>query len=344
MRRVPACLAPGVAAILALGVVAAPVGAADPVTLGTVEINGGAIATSDLHVTVTTLAEGATKMRLSNDGLAYKELAWAPSATWDLGDTTYGAQSHPNVPGVFVAFDDGTDTWDEAWTTLDRINYDVTPPTETTMRVSFALGETVSAGGSATHRITWLNSDDVGTQRYEVDERTDGGSWGHVSTTLPLPGLLHALSSGHSHQLRARGVDYAGNVGAWLEGPTVQVTARQESSSKIKWSGTWKRVTAGSFWGGGAMSSTDVGAKAKIRFSGRSIALVARTGPHRGAFTVSIDGVQVDVVNLRGGKLKARQVVWTKWWPNSASHTVSIKLMKVPGGSRAEVDAFIVEG
>lgn len=348
MRRVPARLAPAIAAVIVLGGVAAPAAsAADPVVVLTVEINGGASATNDLHVTVTTEAEGATQMKLSNDGVTFTNaMPVADSVAWDLGDTTYGGQLHPNRPGVVVAFDNGTDTWDEAWVDVDSIVYDTSPPTETAMRISFVPGETVSTGGSATHLITWLNDDHggSGTVRYEVDERTDGGAWSEVSTTLPLPGLQRRLSTGHSHQFQAQGVDLAGNVSAPLLGPIVQIKAYQESSSKIKWSGSWKRVTSHSLWAGAAKSSSDPGAKAKITFTGQSIALVCRLGPKGGMLVVSVDGVKVGTVSLRAGKLKARRVVWAKWWPTSGSHTVSAKVQKAPGGSRAEVDAFIVEG
>ncbi len=345
MRRGPARLAMAVAAIIAIGAMAAPAGAAASVIPGNVAINDGSVATNDLQVVVSTPASGATQMRLSNDGLTFTPpMPKVASVDWDLGDTTYGTQGDPARLWVFVWFDDGTETWDPDWLTGDQINWDVTPPTETAMRVSLNPDSTVSSGGMVSHRITWLNTDNVGTQRYDVQERIDGGAWSDVSTTLQLPGLLRAVSAGHSHQFQARGVDYAGNVGAWLLGPTVHVTAYQESSAKVTWTGTWKRVTSSALWGGAAKASSDPGAKARIRFSGQSIALVCRLGPKRGMLVISVDGVKVGTVPLRAAALKARRVVWAKWWPTSGSHTVSVKVQKAPGGSKAEVDAFVVEG
>ena len=246
---------------------------------------------------------------------------------------------------MFVWFDDGTDTWDPDWLTGDQINWDVTPPTETAMRVSLYPDSTVSSSGMVTHRITWLNTDNVGTQRYDVQERIDGGAWSDVSTTLPAAGPAARALGGAQPPVPGRGASTtpATSGPGWL-GPTVHVTAYQESSSKITWTGTWKRVTSSSLWGGAAKASSDPGAKAKIRFSGQSIALVCRLGPKRGMLVISVDGVKVDTVPLRAAALKARRVVWTKWWPTSGSHTVSVKVQKAPGGSKAEVDAFVVDG
>ena len=99
MRRVPARLAMAVAAIIAMGAMAAPAGAAASVIPGNVAINDGALATNDLHVVVSTPASGATQMRLSNDGLTFTpSMPKVASVDWDLGDTTYGTQGDAAQP------------------------------------------------------------------------------------------------------------------------------------------------------------------------------------------------------------------------------------------------------
>ena len=71
------------------------------------------------------------------------------------------------------------------------------------------------------------------------------------------------------------------------------------------------------------------------------IALVSRQGPKRGGLAVYVNGVKVDTIALRAASNSYRRVVWTKWWPTSASRTVTFKVIGFPGSDRAEVDAVL---
>ena len=317
--------------------------AADPPVPGTIEINGGTPWTNDAIVTVSTPADNASSMRLSTDGVTWKTMAWASSTSWDLTDAAYGGTSTIGLKHVYVDFDDGTDTWDAAWSGgYAYVFYDTQSPTESDMRMSFEVGRQVS-GGIVTMRVNWLSNDhsQSGNHTYNLESRADSGSYAPIATHPVLPGIFYTVTPGHSYQLRVQGIDNATNASDWYEGPPVSISGYQESSAKIRWSGTWSKVASASYWGGHARSSATIGSKAKITFTGRMMALVSRLGPKRGALAVYVNGVKVDTVNLRSASNSYRRVVWTKWWPTSASRTVTFKVISFPGSDRAEIDAVL---
>ena len=94
--------------------------------------------------------------------------------------------------------------------------------------------------------------------------------------------------------------------------------------------------------GGHAKSSQAIGAKAKFTFTGRMVALVSRLGPTRGYVVILVNGTQVAAVPLRASTASYRRVVWTKWWPTSATRTVTFRVMSVPGPDWVDIDAVLV--
>ena len=254
-------------------------------------------------------------------------------------------QCDPRIQdGVWVRFDNGTDTWDPDREVEDGIWYDVEPPVETAMRVSLYPGGTVSTIGRVPHRVTWLDGDNVGTKSYDVEDRLDGGAtWNPVASGVPLSGVLASIAAAHVHQLRAHGVDYAGNVSDWLVGPSVGVTGVQEGSSRIDYSGGWKRVTGTTFWGGASKVTTTAGSWAQVTVIGHSIGLVARRGPSRGVVAVYVNGVKVDMGDLGAATLSPRRIVGAKTYATAAKRTVKIKVLSVPHRTRVELDAFVYD-
>src|SRR3954447_19320184 len=320
----------------------AAVAVGDPPVLGFVQINGGTPVTNQGVVTVSTPATNAVSMRLSSDGISWKTMPWASSTSWDITDPAYGGTASVGRKQVTVQVDDGTDSWGPWDAGGDDILFDNQAPTESQMRVSFEPGRQVS-GGLVTMRINWFNDDHAqsGTQSYDIDLRTDGGAWARIDAHPPLPGLFRAVAPGHTYQFRVRGHDYAGNVGGWYEGAAFRPNAYQESSSRLTWTGTWTRTASTSYWGGHARSSKTIRSKAKITFTGRMFAVVARLGSTRGMMTVLVNGVAIDSVPLRSSTAAYRRVVWSKWWPTSASRTVAFKVTSVPGGDWVDIDAIL---
>ncbi len=342
LRLVPrGTIVPLLALILAASSAAVVVAAAPPVP-GVIQINGGTPWTNQAIVTVSTPASNAVSMRLSINGTDWKTMAWAASTSWDLTDPAYGGSSVPGVRYVYVDFDDGSDTWDPAWSGgFAYVLYDIEAPVESSMRASIEPGRQVN-GGRVIMRVTWFNDDhsQSGTHTYDIESRVDGGAWTPVASHPALPGIFYAIAPGHTYELRVRGIDYATNVGAWYVGPAFRVTTRQETSKQLRWKGRWTRVASAGYWGGHAKTNATAGSTSKITFNGRMVALVSRFGPKRGNLAVYVDGVKVSYISLRAPS-SYRRVVWSKTWPTSGTHTVAFKITKVPGSDRAEIDAIL---
>ena len=313
----------------------------DPV-LDVVSINGGAYGTNDLDVTVSAPWAGAVTMRLSNDGVSWSAATpMAPSIPWALDDAATGGTSTIGNHAVWVQWFGAGDVLLE--TGYDSIVYDITPPVQSGLRVRIDPGKTVSTTSRVPFVITWLDDDHggIGTENWDAERSTDSGSWSHIASPTYLPGFRYTFATGHTYRVRVRGIDLAGNVGAWHTGPAFSVKGYQESSTSIRWTGTWSKVTSTSYWGGAMRTSTKSGSTAKLTFTGRRVALIARMGSNRGAVRIYVNGVSTAMVDLGAGTTAYRRVVWEKTWTTSATRTITVKVLSVPGRTRADVDAFV---
>jgi hypothetical protein len=65
--------------------------------------------------------------------------------------------------------------------------------------------------------------------------------------------------------------------------------------------------------------------RVRARFTGRSVALMARTGPGMGKVKVFVDGKRVAIVDLDRANVSERKLVWAKNWSRVAEHGISVK-------------------
>ncbi len=190
--------------------------------------------------------------------------------------------------------------------------------------------------------MPWSGTDATsGIARYELLQSTDGGAWTTVSTTLTAPTADRSLASLHTYRFRVRAVDKAGNVGAWVFGPTFRLSRYSEFNSAIAYSGAWSTVSSPVYWGGAARRSGTAGARATLSFTGRAVAWIARTGPNRGVATVYVNGTKVDTIDLYAPAYGNQRVVWARNWSSSAARTVTIRVAGSPGRPLVDVDAFV---
>ena len=206
---------------------------------GTVSINGGATTTTARQVTLSVPATdaltGVAAVRLSDDGSTWVTRAYAASQAWTL----------PAVGGtrtVYVQWRDGAGNWSS--TASDSITLDGAGPTVSGFQRSFVAGTTISAD-KIRLRLSWTGTDAVtGVARYEMQQRTDGGAWTSISTSITSPTFDRALATGHTYAFQVRGVDHAGNAGAWVATPIVRIfgTARPALRSVTRESGRMCRA------------------------------------------------------------------------------------------------------
>jgi hypothetical protein len=218
---------------------------------------------------------------------------------------------------------------------------DTTSPTTTAPTKSIS-GSTITSGKSAV-RFTWSGSDSgSGIDHYQLALNTDGGSYATLSSSLTSPSYTRALAAGHTYRARVRAIDKAANVGAWTYGSSFRLTAYQESSARISWSGSWHTASSTSYWGGRQRYATAAGAKASLTFTGRNIAWVGSVGPTRGWARIYINGVYVKSISLYATSAASRRVLFTKSWSTSATRTITIRVSGTTGHPRVDVGAFVV--
>jgi hypothetical protein len=308
---------------------------------GTVSIAGGAAITGTTSVTVavpaTDTTSGINQVALSNDGSTWTAQAYASSAAWIL------------TPGdgnktVWVKWQDSAGNWSDPASdmiVLDTTVPDTVAPTAIGPTKTLVVSSSVT-GGKPTIRFGWSRSDvGSGVHHYEFGLSTDGGAYTTVASSLASPTFDRALAPGHTYRAAVRATDVAGNVGAWAYGSAFKLTAYQEGSSAVHWTGTWHTGSSTSFWGGHDRYASAAGAKASLTFTGRSFAWVGSVGPSRGWAKVYVNGVLVKSVNLNAATNANRRILFATTWSSARSRTVTIRISGTAGPPRGDVDAFL---
>ena len=314
---------------------------------GSISIAAGtgttATRTVRVDVTATDATSGVSEVALSNDGAAWTTRSYAASQIWVL-------VSGDGLKTVFAKWRDLAGNWSSP--VSDTILLDTTvpvtivpdtvAPTATASTKSFVLGSSLTSG-KPTLRFAWSGSDvGSGIGHYEFALSTDGGAYVAVASSLASPTFDRPLAPGHTYRAAVQATDVAGNVGAWAYGSAFKLTAYQESSSAVHWSGTWHTGSSTSFWGGHDRYASAAGAKASLTFTGRSFAWVGSVGPSRGWAKVYVNGVLVKSVNLNAAANANRRILFTTTWSTARSRTITIRISGTAGHPRGDVDALIV--
>jgi hypothetical protein len=303
---------------------------------GTISIAGGASITRTRAVTVSTAATdtgtGMSQVGLSHDGVTWSYRAYAPTQSITLPATN-------GTRRVYAKWQDKAGNWSAVKS--DTIVLDTVAPTVTAPRRGFVPGTAIVDGAIQT-RIPWSGTDATsGIARYELAQQTDGEAWTTVSSTLTATTINRLLATEHTYAFRVRAIDRAGNVGAWATGATFRISRKSETHSSVTYTGTWTLSKSPVFWGGQAMASNSVGARASITFTGRSIAWVASTGPTRGKAEIYVDGIRVATVDLYAATSAHQKVVWASSWTTATSRTIRVRVLGTSGRPRVDLDAFV---
>ena len=219
-------------------------------------------------------------------------------------------------------------------------SHDRTDPRVSTPHIALVAGQQL---GRRVARISWHGDDTGGSglARYQLQRRRGSGVW----QTVRLPGV-HATSlrfqmrPGSEVHFRVRAIDGAGNHGAWKHAATVR--GRLVQSGHVTLTGHWQNRTQSGASGDTSRFTVSKGALATFRFVGRSVAIVASTGPGRGKARVVVDGKRVAVVDLRRRHGGQRRLVWVKAWSTPGHHTLRIHVLGTHGRPRVDLDAFLV--
>src|SRR4029079_15268095 len=95
----------------------------------------------------------------------------------------------------------------------------------------------------------------------------------------------------------------------------------QQSSSTVRYVGSWVAIGNAYASGGSLASSPAPGASATFTFTGRSVAWVSFRSPVRGSAKVYIDGVYKATVNLYASTFSAPAVGYAARWSRDVAPT-----------------------
>jgi hypothetical protein len=193
--------------------------------------------------------------------------------------------------------------------------------------------------------VTWTRIDSGGAPitGYVLQRSTDPGApWVTVSSTITTMSYATTVPSTGTARFRVRADDSAGNQGTPADGRTLTPRLVQQSSTSVRYRGSWTRAVYGSYSGGSARYARASGASASYTFTGRSIAFVAKKGTTRGKARIYVNGTLQTTVDLYRSSSLYRAVVWQRTWPTSASRTIRIVVAGTGGRPRVDLDAFIV--
>jgi hypothetical protein len=216
---------------------------------------------------------------------------------------------------------------------------DATSPTVTTPTVSLRAGATFSS--AVPIRLAWAGADGgSGIGHYAVQRKKDDGAWTTLAASVRGTSYSTSLAAGHAYRFRVVAYDKAGN--RRTSGATALQHGRvtQDTSSRVRYAGTWHRIAATSASGGSLHYSKATGATASLTFRGRAVAVVAPTSWTRGAAKIYLDGRHVTTISLYGPAM-TRQVVYTKRFATLGTHTIKVKIVGTAGHPRVDVDAFM---
>jgi hypothetical protein len=210
-----------------------------------------------------------------------------------------------------------------------------------------SLGRSSTGTNSVTLRTSWAAATDPSDSivRYEVERNANGGAWGWTRATS---GSVRAtsfsgLAFGTTYRFRVRAQDSDGDWSPWaISGVAVTPALVSDRSTLVTYRGTWFRYSSTYSTNGGITSSTQAGAIARYRFTGRTIAVVAPTNTSRGKATIYIDGAYKATIDLRTSSTIYRRVVYVGNWSASGTHTIELRVAGTSGRPTVSLDGFVV--
>jgi spore germination protein YaaH len=226
---------------------------------------------------------------------------------------------------------------------------DRSAPSAVTPRVVLRSGvqlpsTSTTAGLLSAVLLAGTDTGGAGVASYDVRRSIDGGAYVTIAYGLAAASRPVTLTPGHTYRFMVRARDRAGNVGAWVTGPTISPYLRQQTRTTLSWTGTWTTATDARFSGGSARYATAAGASMSYSFGGRSVAWVTTLGPSRGAARVYIDGVLTATVDLKAPTTTFGRVAFAKSWTVSGWHTIRIVAVGTLTRPRVDVDALEILG
>ncbi|WP_339156021.1 peptidoglycan recognition protein [Actinomadura luteofluorescens] len=265
-----------------------------------------------------TPADGATYTVSVDGATAATPAAGATSATVTLAPGTHSVQLN-------AAFSDGTTSASPVFT----IVADTTRPVISSQALSLRKG-TVNSGAWPVS-LTWKASDNgvlsslKATSPAAKTFSTTTTQWSAVSK----PGTTQTWT--------LAATDAAGNAGT----SSLSRYTGGQTEGAARRTGTWGVSTTSSYLGGRGMYSKYRGASASWTFTGRTAGLIFKRASYLGAVYVYVDGVKIGTLDTRASTTAYRQLLWTRTWSGSGTHTIKIVVAGTSGRPMVGIDGLV---
>lgn len=222
------------------------------------------------------------------------------------------------------------------------VRIDQTRPTTSAPTASFR-GSVPVVGSTMQLNLSWTAADagGAGVASYDVARSLDGAAFATFATSLPSASFRTTGASGHSYRFEIRARDRAGNVGAWVAGPTLRPTLVQQTTTGISWTGAWTTVASAVASGGSVKTASAAGASLSYTFTGRAVAVVVQRDPTFGQVKIYVDGAYIVTADTFASVRAERQVIYVR--PTTyATHTITLVVVGTAGRPTVAIDAFAV--
>ncbi|GAA4362105.1 hypothetical protein GCM10023088_03400 [Actinomadura verrucosospora] len=264
-----------------------------------------------------TPAEGATYTVSVDGATAATPAAGATSATVTLAPGTHSVQLN-------AAFADGTTSASPVFT----IVADTTPPVISSQALSLRKA-TVNSGAWPVS-LTW--------------KAADNGFLSSLKATSPAAKTFSTTTTqwaavskpGTTQTWTLAGTDAAGNTGT----SSLSRYTGGQTEGAARRTGTWGVSTTSSYLGGRGMYSKYRGASASWTFTGRTAGLIFKRASNLGAVYVYVDGVKIGTLDTRASTTAYRQLMWTRAWSTSGTHTIKIVVAGTSGRPMVGIDGL----
>jgi subtilisin family serine protease len=320
-------------------------------TAGRITSKGGTVF---VPVSVSRTSTFFERVRLTVNGLpsGWSAALTAPSVFGWTARSTSVRVTVPSTakPGTYHMQVTGTN-WGRTQSTTVTVEVASDLPTAKVPVVSVlsasSLGRSSTGANSVTLRASWSAATDPSDRiaRYEIERNANGGAWGWTKATSGSvrSTSFSGLAFGTTYRFRVRAQDSDGDWSPWAtSGVALTPALVTDRSTFVTYRGSWFRYASTYATNGGITSSSQTGATARYRFTGRTVAVVAPTSPSRGRATIYIDGVYKATIELRTSSTIARRVVYVGNWSAVGTHTIEVRVSGTSGRPTVSLDGFVL--
>jgi subtilisin family serine protease len=286
---------------------------------------------------------GLTASDFSRTGTATGCVIGTPTGSgtsWTVVITGCGTGTLALRLGASTVVDAGSKAGPPAAVTAATVMVDHTKPTVTAPTLT-PRTKTPLSGTNIPVRIAWTGADiGAGIASYTLQRSMDGGAtWTTLADKITGTTFDALIAASGTRRFRVSAIDKAGNVSTIATAATRSGRLLQQSSSLVRYSGTWTLASSSAYSGGSARYTKTAGRSASLTFSARSIALVTTRATTRGKVRIYINGVDQGIVDLYRSPTQHRSLVWQKTWTTTTSRIIRVEAV---GTIRVDVDAFVL--